>query len=194
MVVPSIQEADVPMTTWARFKRWMFPKHEKKWSRAFIINLVSGVFLAWLLFFEVFGSRWHIGVDPQVVKCLPWDYYLLYQRQPSEIAKNRIYRYTSRQLGTVIPAGTQMVKYAAAIPGDIVRVDHTGIYINGNKWGDLNATTMEKTQTRMGDIVKTYVVEEGQVLMLGTLPRSYDGRYFGTVSIKSIEGRAIPLW
>lgn len=87
-----------------------------------------------------------------------------------------------------------MVKYAAAVAGDRVRVDATGIYINDKKWGDLNPYVMRKTKMDIAKVARSYTILEGHVLMLGTLPRSFDGRYTGQIPLSRIDGKAVPLW
>ena len=39
-----------------------------------------------------------------------------------------------------------------------------------------------------------FVVPEGHVLPVATNPRSFDGRYTGTIPIGSIQAKVIPLW
>jgi len=177
-----------------RIKQFFFPKIEKRWSAWTFANIASAVFIAWVLTFEVVGSRWHLGVDPQEVQCLPYDFFLVSQSAPETVVRGKVYQFKSKGMAPVVKDGTSMAKYAAAVAGDKVDVNGTGIYINGNKWGDLNPATMAKTKTTVNDVTRSYVVPEGKVLMLGSLPRSYDGRYTGLADASQITGRAFPLW
>lgn len=39
-----------------------------------------------------------------------------------------------------------------------------------------------------------FIVPEGHVLPVATNPRSFDGRYTGTIPIDSIQAKVVPLW
>lgn len=177
-----------------RVKRFFFPKIEKRWPPHVFANIVSAVVIAWALFFMVLQANFHLGIDPQEVKCLPYDYFVISQKKPDEIVVGRFYRYTSKGVGATLKDGTPLVKIAAAVAGDKVEVGAKGIFINGKKWGDLNPYVLGKTGRTVASVSRSYVVAEGQVLLLGTLPRSYDGRYFGPVDIRQVSGRAWPVW
>ncbi|RMD69023.1 MAG: pilus assembly protein, partial [Gammaproteobacteria bacterium] len=44
-----------------------------------------------------------------------------------------------------------------------------------------------------GSFDRSFTVPEGHVLLMGVAPNAYDGRYWGTVPISWITGRATPL-
>jgi len=178
----------------SRIKRFFFPKIEKRWAPHVFANIVSIVVICWVLFFSVVQANWHLGIDPQEVKCLPYDYFVIAQKRPEQIVSGRFYRYTAKGLGAPLKDGTPLVKIAAAVAGDQVEVNRNGIFINGKKWGDLNRYVLDKTKHTVEGVTRKYVVGQGEVLLLGTLPRSYDGRYFGPVAIKQVTGRAWPVW
>lgn len=166
---------------------------KKPWSKAKAINLTCLVALAWILLIETVGAFVHIGFDPQATRCLPWKVYAIGQKHPEVIEAGRIYAYRARHI-PLMPEGAQVVKYAAATAGDRVHVDSKGISINGRFWGPLNPSVMEKGKVGMKDVAKDYTVPVGQVLMLGTEPRSWDGRYWGLIRTSQVIARARPLW
>ena len=167
---------------------------ERRWTPMKFINIVSAVFIVWTLAFTYLSENWKLGFDPQVVKCLPEDFFVISRKKPTEVRAGRLYEYTAQGIGPVIADGTRLVKYVAAVAGDRVRVGEEGVFINGKRWGEINPLVLAKTGTQMATIEGEYTVQAGQVLMLGTLPRSYDGRYFGPVEVEQIIGRVYLAW
>lgn len=164
-----------------------------RWSRAKAINLTCLVALAWIGLFETVGAFVHIGYDPQVTRCLPWTYYAIRQDRPAGVEAGQIYVYRAHHI-PLMRDGQRVIKYAAAVAGDRVHVDVNGISINGRYWGPLNPSVMEKGKVGVSEVTKDYTVPTGQVLMLGTGPRSWDGRYWGLVKVSQIVAKARPLW
>jgi len=50
----------------------------------------------------------------------------------------------------------------------------------------------------LGDVLfrvtRTFQIPEGELLLPGTLPRSCDGRYRGTVKLDQVIGQAWTIW
>lgn len=167
---------------------------KKRWAPHVFVNIVSAVVIGWVLAFSWLQANWHLGVDIQTVQCLPYEFFLVRQKPPAEVERGKIYEYASTGLAPVVKDGTKMTKIAAGVAGDVVVVDARGIAINGQLWGPLNPEVMKKTGKTLDQVVARYVIPEGKVLMLGTLPRSYDGRYWGLIDTAQVQGRAIALW
>lgn len=178
----------------AWLKRFFSPKGGKRWPAHVFLNIVSAVVIAWVLIFSWLEANWHVGVDIQEIQCLPYDFFMVGQKVPAMVERGKIYQYTASGLEPVVKDGTPMVKIAAAVAGDEVVVTADGVSINGTFWGPLNPIVLEKTGKTPTGVQASYVVPKGKVLMLGTLPRSYDGRYWGLVDSKQITGRALAIW
>jgi len=178
-----------------RLKRLLAPAGGKKrWKPHVFVNIVSAVVIAWVLTFTWIQAHWHLGVDIQRVQCLPYEFFLVSQTPPDEIVRGKIYEYESTGLAPVVKDGTKMTKIAAAVAGDEIVVDARGVLINGQLWGPINPAVLQKTGKTLEGITTRYIIPEGKVLMLGTLPRSYDGRYWGLIDATQVQGRAIALW
>jgi conjugative transfer signal peptidase TraF len=83
-----------------------------------------------------------------------------------------------------LPAGVPLLKRAAALPGSTICRDGLRITIDGVAAGQA------RERDRLG---RALPVWQG-FLMNQEVPDSLDGRYFGTVPVASIIGRAEPLW
>lgn len=187
----SIAEHEGSKPSWIRR---MFTPAPRKYSATQFLNIACAVAIVFVLFFTWLQATWHLNVSPQEIRCLPQSYFLVRQKAPDVIERGKIYTYRSVGLEPMLPDNANMGKIAAGVPGDVVRIDAHGVHINGETWGPLNPEVIEKAALDTNSLYAEYTIPEGQYLMLGTLPRSYDGRYWGLVSEAQFIGRAYPLW
>jgi conjugative transfer signal peptidase TraF len=92
-----------------------------------------------------------------------------------------------------LPAGVPLLKRAAALPGSTICRDGLRITIDGVAAGQA------RERDRLGRALPVWQgcrrVGSGEVFLMNQeVPDSLDGRYFGTVPVASIIGRAEPLW
>ena len=101
----------------------------------------------------------------------------------------RAYIYGSR----LLPPDWPLIKYVGALSGDTYSVEKASIYINRRLIGPVYDRDNEGN--RLPHISGTHTVESGTFLPLSAhVTRSFDGRYFGTVEMASIRGKALPVW
>lgn len=163
-------------------------------SFSYIATLIAGTGLAFFLVFGLVLSNWRVGLNTQVIKCLPGTVFIIRQSPPDKIERGQMIAYRSRGLLPFLQDGRGVAKLVAAVPGDRVKVDATGVSINGVYWGPLNSTVLRKSGRTAESVSTSYVVGQGELLVLGTLPRSYDGRYWGTIKSDQVIGNAWRLW
>jgi conjugal transfer pilin signal peptidase TrbI len=80
-----------------------------------------------------------------------------------------------------------------ALPGDAFEVKNDLAYINGKPVGR-KMDLIDKLGKQPGSFDRKEIVPAGHVLLLGTEPRSFDGRYWGFVPENEIVAKATPLW
>ena len=92
----------------------------------------------------------------------------------------------------ICPSGVQpLLKFVAALEGDIVRIEKTGILITpkGKSMSCLWAARQEKD--RQGRIITAQhiegIVPQGESLLMTPHQGSFDGRYFGFVSLNTLS-------
>lgn len=178
---------------WLKVRGPEIPR-EKRWSPTYVINLVCISAIVLILLGRGIHDNFRVGLTFAEVKCLEGTGYFMRMSPPDVVERGRVYAYRSRGLAPLLADGRLVVKIAAAVEGDKVKVDESGIYINGQFWGGLNQTTMENVGITAASVAREYTVPAGHVLMLGNLPRSYDGRYIGPVPTYLLEGPAWMLW
>jgi signal peptidase I len=91
------------------------------------------------------------------------------------------------------------IKRVIAIPGDTVEVKAGMVYLNGTRAEDPNAhfelAPNQRTSTSERDYFGPFKVPPDQYFMMGdNRDRSYDSRFWGTVSRDAIEGRAMFIY
>jgi conjugal transfer pilin signal peptidase TrbI len=158
-----------------------------------LTNTTIAFWLAAVILVGLLWVKFRVGVDGAENLCLPWRLYGIVLGSRPEIHRKDLIVFSSRG-ESHINDGLWLVKYAAAVPGDTVRVDATGIYINGTRWGPLNERVLRSASLSVSDVSVQYVVPDGKFVALGTLPLSYDSRYWGPVDMTSVRGRAFPIW
>jgi conjugative transfer signal peptidase TraF len=92
-----------------------------------------------------------------------------------------------------LPLGVPLVKRIAAGPGDRICASGGRILING-LWV-VSRRTRDARGRPMPGWHGCQILHEGQYLLLmPSVPTSFDGRYFGITSVNDIVGRATLLW
>jgi len=167
---------------------------KKRLTSTFVINLAVGMLMAGMIFSEVVGAFVRVGINDQEIKCLPGTVFVIRQSPPKTYERGQIIAYHSRGLAPLLQDGYVVAKLIAGLPGDRVEVTPTGISINGTYWGPLNVTVLEKSGKTAKSVTRTFKIPKGELLLLGTLPRSYDGRYWGTVKLDQVIGQAWTVW
>ncbi|HLW69065.1 MAG TPA: conjugative transfer signal peptidase TraF [Candidatus Binataceae bacterium] len=105
--------------------------------------------------------------------------------QPHDSAASTLRRY--------IPAKLPLIKRVAALPGDSVRVESDGIYVNGVPWPDSVPLHDDEGRALHPYPFGVYRVAAGKVWVLSNHPRGLDSRYFGPVPAASVISRLEPL-
>jgi conjugative transfer signal peptidase TraF len=92
-----------------------------------------------------------------------------------------------------LPRNVLLVKPVAALPGQTICRHDRGITIDGIARGDALA------HDRLGRPLPAWdgcrIVGPAEIFLMNPArPDSLDGRYFGTLPMKALRGRATPLW
>lgn len=142
---------------------------------------------------EWFTAHYRIGIDGQEVRCLPDHSVFMVSLRDKEPARGEIIAYYARNLSPWFADGTLMAKIMTGMPGDRVKVDAGGVFVNGKKVaeGFPLAGALKKSEA---DFFTEYTIPEHHYLMIAPAPESYDGRYWGLIKEDQIAGAATPLF
>jgi signal peptidase I len=90
------------------------------------------------------------------------------------------------------------IKRVVGLPGETVELRDRVIYINGNKWDEpygVHKGSLYGEYSERNINFGPYTVPEGHVFVMGdNRDRSYDSRYWGSVPIKDIKGKAFIIY
>jgi conjugative transfer signal peptidase TraF len=91
-----------------------------------------------------------------------------------------------------VPRGVPLLKRIAALGGQMVCREGVAITIDGR------SRAIARTRDSRGRPLPVWHgchrLRAGDVFLLNAVPDSFDGRYFGVLSGRTITGRATPLW
>lgn len=164
----------------------------QRWSARFVKNLFAVLAIVMIVAVSYVQATFTLGFDLQAARCLPWTVYWVKKVVPKEVRRGELYQYRFR--GDQKLADRNLVKFAAGVPGDRIKLDVSGVWINGAYWGPMHPVQVERLVSAGKSPFASFVIPKGKVLMLGTLPQTYDSRYVGLVDLTALNGTATPLW
>lgn len=142
-----------------------------------------------------FSSRFLIVGDPQDVKCLPGYSVYLVDKKDLVIKRGELYMFLSNDLSPIYSENTKMLKFLRGLPGDQIEIRNTNqIFINGNASETGLSLAADKLGREDSDFHGTTTLGKDEFWFLGTSPKSFDSRYWGSIQRGQIVGRAYALF
>lgn len=91
-----------------------------------------------------------------------------------------------------LPEGGLLLKNVGGLPGDSYCITDTAFYINHKYIGPVSKVDSEGKTLPI--LRGTFKIREGDFLPVSRrISNSFDGRYFGEISLKLIQGKAVPV-
>jgi len=179
----------------------VWSKEGRRWALKALTFCAIVFFLSGVLATAI-GERWRLAIDAQKHQCLPYTTYIVSVGRPEEMRRGDVMAYFPRgRMGHGFDKwidarnstyGRFAVKEIGAVPGDILEIRQDVAYVNNHKIGKMDLVAKLGKQPGYFDRVERVPV--GQYLMIGTEPRSYDGRYWGFIKYGDFVGKAYPIW
>ena len=86
-----------------------------------------------------------------------------------------------------------LMKKLAALPGEEIKIENHELIIGTKNWGKIY--DRDKLNRQLPKLEKEQIrPSEDEVLALSEVDKSFDGRYFGPIEIKSIKYKAKPVF
>jgi len=93
-----------------------------------------------------------------------------------------------------VPANIPLIKRVAALNGDSVQIEASGVRINGTLWPDSKPLTRDAEGHALYAFpFGIYRIAAGQLWVMSQHPRGIDSRYFGPVAESSVISRLTPV-
>ena len=136
-----------------------------------------------------FYKFWNIGIDTQRYKCIDHTVYIISKTDRYPV-RDQIFAVESLGAEPAIPDGSLMAKYIRGMPGDTVTITtDQKILINGKQVGEGLYHLKGASPEVLKKFIGSRVLQADEYWVMGTLPRSFDSRYYGPVSSRQIKGR-----
>lgn len=174
--------------------QWHPQRQRQPWDRFALRALLA------LMLILVIGSllcgRFRLGIDDQEALCLPpYRWYLIdtWARQP-EVGQLVAFAATEA-MAPYFRVGQTVIKRVVGVAGDRVAVDAMGTTINGVMRANSDpalATTLQQPVSAFARAA--FEVQPGHLWVMGDTRDSFDGRYWGTLPIEQVQGRAHALF
>ena len=180
------------------------------WKKPLLFG--AAAFTVLFCFQAVLASHWRLGLDANTARCLPFYLYLMYEGDTANIKPGEFIRFDPEKRMYVegvglLNRGKEVIKIVAAIEGDTVQVTQDSILINGAALHDsplrlagteleqrgINPITVKPLRVPASSFERTVVVPQGQLFVVGTVLRSFDSRYWGTIPTSVVKARVRPL-
>lgn len=153
--------------------------------------LKAGVALGVMLSAGTYTTdRYTLGFDPQDNRCLADYRSFVVDHKNHVVKRNDLVAFHAQGIEPIFDDGTLLAKYVRAVPGDIVEItENREVKVNGEiiEKGLRYAETIGKSPE---DFVGTLEIPEGEFWVMGDTEYSFDSRYWGTVKVEQISGRA----
>jgi conjugal transfer pilin signal peptidase TrbI len=170
------------------------PRHRQPWDRFLLQALVALTVI--LVIGSLLCTRFRLGLDDQEALCLPpYRWYLIdtWDRQPQP---GQLVAFAATE--AMVPyftVGQTVIKRVVGVAGDRVAVNAAGTTINGVVRPNSDpalATTLQQPVTTFDRA--EFEVPPGHLWVMGDTRDSFDGRYWGTLPIEQVQGRAYALF
>jgi conjugal transfer pilin signal peptidase TrbI len=151
--------------------------------------------VALLVIAAVFNCR--LMFEAQKAACLPFTVAIVRYHHVDEFKRGDIVAFTppDLQMGDMFKDKI-IVKMIGAIPGDSVVVKNEELSINGKVFGplDIAAKAAKYMHRDASSFERTEVVPPGKLLVVGTLPKTFDSRYWGFLAQDAVLGSVYPIY
>lgn len=140
-------------------------------------------------------DRFKVGFGGQKRACLPWDVYLIDSHNKNFKIGSLVAFIADDRMEPKFHKGTTVIKQVAGQGGDSVHVDAGAHYIvAGANYGVIEEEGAAVAQQELSRLLIDETIPANQLSVIGTLPRSFDSRYWGYVQSEQIIGRAYGIY
>lgn len=139
------------------------------------------------------GQRFLLGGDDQVDRCLPDKRIYIIDTYNKDIWRGDLVAFRAERMAPYFKDGKVVVKIAAGVTGDRVKVDSQQTTINGSVIIE-GLPLADKLRKAPSTFKRDETIPAAAYWVTGKAPKSFDSRYWGYVYDYQIIGRAYALF
>jgi len=142
----------------------------------------------------VFNTQYGMFLDMAETRCLPEHLYLGYPME-GELERGDVVSFKANdRIMFSMMNGKRIAKMIAGMPGDHVVSNSSGLFINGKFIAKRHPTSLKNLAAKGKQPVDIdRVLAPGELFVIGTLPRSFDSRYWGVLPASTVDRMVKPL-
>lgn len=142
----------------------------------------------------VFNTQYGMFLDIAETRCLPEHLYLGYPRE-AELKRGDVVSFKANdRIMFNIMTGKRIAKVVAGMQGDHVVSNSSGLFINGKFIAKRHPTSLKNLAAKgKKPVDMDRVLATGELVVIGTLPRSFDSRYWGVLPASTVDRMVKPL-
>jgi conjugal transfer pilin signal peptidase TrbI len=177
---------------WFWWRRWVHTR--TSWplflGKCLLSLVIMGALWGWV------SARYSIGIAAGQ-PCMRGLVYLIKRGKP-EFKHGDIIEFRTDNRQVPYPPGSKFIKLVRGVPGDRVRIDASGkVQITGKNYhfeSALEPRVIKLLHKRYRDLAGQYAIPSGSYFVMGTLPDSYDSRYWGLVKSDQVVGKGLAVF
>ncbi|WP_353500409.1 S26 family signal peptidase [Vibrio chaetopteri] len=150
--------------------------------------LAAGVFLTIVIYLT---QRFEVKVTASAIGCLPISYAVI-DKNNTEPVREQLVSVLASNAEPLFADGTNFLKLVAGVPGDRVVVTTKQVVVSNQHYSreyNIDASRMlSYLKWPPKNIERDFTVQEGELFLIGTLPQSFDSRYWGTAKETNVMG------
>ncbi|MFZ2449249.1 MAG: signal peptidase I [Methylovulum miyakonense] len=139
------------------------------------------------------GQRFLIGGDDQVDRCLPGKSIYIIDTANKDIWRGDLIAFRAERMAPYFKDGQVVVKIAAGVTGDHVKVDSLQTTINGSVIIE-GLPLIGKLKQSSSTFKRDETIPPASYWVTGKTPNSFDSRYWGVVYDHQVIGRAYAVF
>jgi len=142
----------------------------------------------------VFNTQYGVFLDMAETRCLPEYLYVGYPRE-AELKRGDVVSFKANdQIMFNIMTGKRIAKMIAGMPGDHVVSNSSGLFINGKFIAKRHPISLKNLAAKgKQPMDMDRVLAPGELVVIGTLPRSFDSRYWGVLPASTVDRMVKPI-
>lgn len=139
-----------------------------------------------------FSNRYTFLPPVSDYPCIPGSLFLL-DRHDQNIKPGDLVTFKSK--GTKFPDGTLFTKITAGIGGDSVEINRGAVSNGTRSYHSDVSVTADHLQIPVDSLSKVVELPNGELFAIGTLPGTYDSRFWGSVNVEEqVVGRTYVIF
>lgn len=142
---------------------------------------------------ENLSERWTLAWDNGDLQCLPYWIFVI-DRKDLDVVRGDLVSFRTFGLSAEIRPNSIFTKLVAGQPGDRIRIDEEGVFVNEAMLGPVFEDVAKNLKRNPSSFHADYVLEEGRYFLVGTEDSSFDSRFYGPVPATQFVGHTYGVW